>query len=355
MEGSSFDPGKTAVNFSQDPTSGGGNDNSVGISQSFAWPGLYKNQKRFYQAQTTLIQKSIEYTKAEVLRDTRVAYYNYLFAVNALQVFKLQDSIYTNYIKKAELRYKVGETSNLELMTARNKYQEVQAQKRAAEADVQIESLNLQQLLNISSDFIVSGQELPQLIPNLTNDSVAGGFVEISKQQIALAEAKIALEHSKAMPDFSVGYAQQLVIRSFDPANLNRGYTPGTRIAGIQVGVGIPLFAGAGRARVKGEKLALQIAEADYLKAQNQLAKQYKQEVLTYHKHKQIVDYYTTEGNRQADDQIRIAQVSYDLGEIGYMEYIQNMALAVQSKLIYLQEIKKMNESVIQLQFLKGH
>jgi cobalt-zinc-cadmium resistance protein CzcA len=67
------------------------------------------------------------------------------------------------------------------------------------------------------------------------------------------------------------------------------------------------------------------------------------------------VDYYTTEGNRQADDQIRIAQVSYDLGEIGYMEYIQNMALAVQSKLIYLQEIKKMNESVIQLQFLKGH
>ncbi|HWW40681.1 TolC family protein, partial [Pedobacter sp.] len=58
---------------------------------------------------------------------------------------------------------------------------------------------------------------------------------------------------------------------------------------------------------------------------------------------------------RQSNEQMRIAQVSFDLGEIGYMEFIQNMSLAVQSKLNYLQSVQQLNESVIQLQFLKGN
>ncbi|MNL62940.1 hypothetical protein D3C87_1870160 [compost metagenome] len=67
-----------------------------------------------------------------------------------------------------------------------------------------------------------------------------------------------------------------------------------------------------------------------------------------------MTDYFTSAGLKQADEQLRIAQVSYDLGEIGYIEFIQNMALAVQSKLDYLQNVNQLNQSVIQLQFLKG-
>ncbi|TCD00841.1 CusA/CzcA family heavy metal efflux RND transporter [Pedobacter psychroterrae] len=355
LEKSAFDPGKTNFNLSQDPSSGGGNDNSLGVSQSFAWPGLYKNQKKVYQAQTDLMQKSGNYTKAEVIRDTRLAYYGYLFSMHALKVLKQQDSIYQNFIKKSELRFKVGETSNLELITARNKYQEVQALKQAAVADLRMEYLNLKQLMNMEMEFTVQDKALPLLQPDAHEETDSGSLAEVYKQQIAVAKAKIGLERSKKMPDFTIGYAQQLVIRSFDPANLNRDYTPGTRIAGIQFGVGIPIFNNAGRARVNSEKVALQIAETDYLRMRHQLNIQYEREMQNYLKHKSMADYYTSEGLKQADEQLRIAQISYDLGEIGYIEFIQNMALAVQGKLAYLQVVQQLNESVIRLQFLKGN
>ncbi|MBE9600225.1 CusA/CzcA family heavy metal efflux RND transporter [Pedobacter sp. MC2016-24] len=357
LEKSAFSPEKTAFIVAQDPTSGGGNDNSVSVSQSFAWPGFYKNQKKVFQQQTGLAQKSGDYTRAEIIRDTKLAYYSYVFGLNTLKVLELQDSIYKNFIRKSELRYKVGETSNLELITARNKYQEVQALKQAANAELAIEQLNLQQLLQTTDPIVPSEKSLPVLgkTDPLTAVASDNPLSALYGQQVNLAKAKIALERSKAMPEFTLGYAQQFVIKSFDPANLSRGYTPGTRIAGMQVGIAVPLFNGAGRARVNSEKIAAQIAETDLLRIQSQLQSQYQQELQNYTRHKNMVDYYTSEGLKQADEQLRIAQVSYDLGEIGYMEFIQNMALAVQGKLTYLQTLNQMNKSVIQLQFLKGN
>ncbi|SDJ11556.1 cobalt-zinc-cadmium resistance protein CzcA [Pedobacter sp. ok626] len=357
MQKTAFDPGKTAFSVSQDPTGGGSNDNSISVSQSFAWPGFYKNQKKVLTGQTGLMEKTGNYTKSEITRDTRLAYYNLLYSINTLKVLELQDSIYRNFIKKSELRYKVGETSNLELITAKNKYQEVQALKKAAEADLAIQQLNLQQLLNLTTTISPTEKVLPvlTLTETGTNGTDNSPLIDVYQQQIAVAKAKIDLERSRAMPDLTLGYAQQFVIKSFNPANVDRSYTPGTRIAGIQLGIAVPIFNGAGRARVNNEKIAVQIAETDYQRMQNQLTMQYKQELQNYAQHKSIVDYFTSGGLKQADEQLRIAQVSYDLGEIGYIEFIQNMALAVQSKLNYLQTVNQLNQSVIQLQFLKGN
>ncbi|SMD03978.1 CusA/CzcA family heavy metal efflux RND transporter [Pedobacter nyackensis] len=357
MQKTAFDPEKTAFGVSQDPTGGASNDNSISVSQSFAWPGFYKNQKKVLVGQTGLMEKTGNYTRSEITRDTRLAYYNLLYSMNTLRVLEMQDSIYRNFIKKSEIRYKVGETSNLELITARNKYQEVQALKKAAETELAIQQLNLQQLLNVKTAITPIEKSLPilTLAETGTNGTAGNPLIDVYQQQIAVAKSKIDLERSRAMPDLTLGYAQQFVIKSFDPANIGRNYTPGTRIAGIQLGIAVPIFNGAGRARVNNEKLAVQIAETDYQRVQNELAMQYNQELQNYAKHKSLADYFTAEGIKQADEQLRIAQVSYDLGEIGYIEFIQNMALAVQSKLSYLQTVSQLNQSVIQLQFLKGN
>ncbi|WP_316814938.1 CusA/CzcA family heavy metal efflux RND transporter [Pedobacter nyackensis] len=356
MQKTAFDPAKTEFGVSQDPTGGGSNDNSVSVSQSFAWPGFYKNQKKVLTGQTGLMEKTSNYTKSEITRDTRLAYYNLLYSISTLKVLELQDSIYSNFIKKSELRYKVGETSNLELITAKNKYQEVQALKKAMETELSVQQLNLQQLLNVKTSLSPSEKSLPVLI--LTENGItateSNPLMEVYQQQVAVAKSKIDLERSRAMPDLTLGYAQQFVIKSFDPANIGRTYTPGTRIAGIQLGIAVPIFNGAGRARVNNEKIAAQIAETDYQRVQNQLNTQYQQELQNYAQHKSMADYFTSGGLKQADEQLRIAQVSYDLGEIGYIEFIQNMALAIQSKLNYLQTVNALNQSVIQLQFLKG-
>jgi len=156
------------------------------------------------------------------------------------------------------------------------------------------------------------------------------------------------------LPDLTLGYNQQLVISGFNPANINRDYSPGTRIAGIQVGVALPIFNGANRARIRSERLSAQVAQTNYQQTRSQVKLQFEQEMQQYLKFRQSVDYYMAGGLKQADEQIRIAQVSFTLGEIGYIEYIQNMSAAVQVKLAYIEAVSRLNQSAIQIQFIKG-
>ena len=161
LQKTGFDLAKTEVTLSQDPTSGGGNDNSLGASQTFAWPGLYKNQRNVLNLQTTMSERSRNFTRAEIIRDTKTAWYSYLFSMQTLRVLDFQDSVYRNFINKSEIRYKTGETSNLELITARNKYQEVQALKKSAQTELKIQELRLQQLLNTKAPIQPIEKNLP--------------------------------------------------------------------------------------------------------------------------------------------------------------------------------------------------
>lgn len=357
LQKSAIDLPKTEFMLTQDPTSGGNMDNALGVTQSFAWPGLYKNQKKLLTQQTALSQQAANTSRAEIIQQVKVAYYSYLANRETLNLVNYQDSIYSDFVKKADSRFKAGETSNLEVMTARNKYQEMQRLKLQSVAALRSTELSLQQLLNTTEPLVLAENSLPilrEVILADTADLSNHPMVKYDKQNVVLADARIKVEKSKGLPDLTLGYSQQLVVSSFDPANLNRGYSPGTRIAGFQVGLAIPIFGGANRARVKNEQLGLQLLQTNAAQNQSLLKLQYQQELQQYQNLLQAVNYYTSGGLKQADEQIRIAQVSFNLGEIGYVEYIQNLSSAIQNKLSYIETVSRLNQSFIQLHYLKG-
>jgi len=356
LQKSGTDIPKTELMLTQDPTSGGNMDNAVGITQGIAWPGLYKNQRKLLNQQTLLAERTGNITRAEITRNVRNAWYAYLLNRETLRILHYQDSIYNGFVKRAEIRLKTGETSALELFSAKNKYQEVQALKTGVQADLKSNELALKQLLNTSEPITIAESQslLLSVMPTDTINTSNNAQVNAELQNIEVANARIAVEKSKGMPDLTVGYNQQLVISGFNPAGIDRGYSPGTRIAGIQLGVALPIFNGANRSRVKAEKLSGQIAQTNYQNTQSQVRLQHEQEMQQYQKYRQAVDYYTSGGLKQTDEQLRIAQVSYNLGEIGYVEYIQNVSAAVQFKLAYIEAVSRLNQSAIQLQFLRG-
>jgi len=356
LQQTSIDLPKTELMLTQDPTSGGNMDNALGITQSFAWPGLYKNQKKLLNQQTILTEQAGRSTRLEIIKAVKLAYYGYQMSWQTLRLYNYQDSIYGSFIKKAEIRFKTGETSNLELISARNKFQEVQTLKLTATAELRSYELTLQQLLNTRKMLVLAALEIPVLSSSLadTINVSTNPQLNYDRQHIAVADARIRVEKSKSLPDITLGYSQQLVISSFDPANTNRGYFPGTRIAGFQIGLAIPVFNGANRSRIKSEQIASQIAKTNYAQSESLLRLKYEQELAQYQAHQQAVAYYTSGGLKLADEQLRIAQVSFNLGEIGYIEYLQNVSSAIQNKLSYLEAVKRLNQSAIQLQYLKG-
>jgi len=356
LEKSATDLSKTEILVTQDPTSGGNLDNSIGISQSIAWPGLYKNQRKLLTQQTRLASSARNVTRAEIIRQVRSAWYAYLLNMETLDILNYQDSIYSGFVAKAEIRLKTGETSMLELINARNQFQQVQVLKLDALSDLASNESVIKQLLNTNAPLVIPRNRQSLAIP-LSADSLEvdrNAQVITDLQNVAVAKARIQVEKSKSMPDLTLGYSQQLVVSGFNPANINRDYASGTRIAGIQVGLALPIFNKANRARVKSEQLSVLVAQSDFLDNQSRIRLEYSQQAQQYQKYKQAVDYFQSIGLKQADEQLRIAQISFALGEIGYLEYIQNTSAAVQTRLAYIDVLSHLNQSAIQIQFIKG-
>jgi len=114
------------------------------------------------------------------------------------------------------------------------------------------------------------------------------------------------------------------------------------------------VFFGPYKARIRAERIGVGLAQRRLALAESALQTQYGESYRQMRKYFATVSYYQAQGLAQTDEQIRIAQVAFRYGEIGYIEFVQNITLAVQSKLQYLAALNQYNQSVITLNFLTG-
>lgn len=354
LQGTAFDPGKTDITITQDPTSGGNIDNSLGITQSFAFPTVYSAQRKALNAQTALSEKAKVISEKELIRRVKLAWYQLLYAQSKLAQLASQDSLYRQFSERAALRYKTGETSYLEQLSAVNAHREIQVARKQAEADVLIGRQELQQLMAVNYLPTVVLSPLTKIDFIRPDSSMVSGHPQLAyyQQRGALADAQLNLEKSRYLPSFSVGYRQQLLVGAFNPANINRNYFPGTRVGGFEIGLAVPLFFGAQKSKVKAAQVGQQIAQAEQQNSALLLNKQYSQALQELAKYDEAVRYYELSGLKQAAEQVRIAQFAYSKGEIGYIEYIQNMSQAMNIRLAYLTALRDYNQTVIELSYL---
>ncbi|MGF7080915.1 CusA/CzcA family heavy metal efflux RND transporter [Mucilaginibacter sp. UYCu711] len=357
LQGTGFDPAKTNLTLTQDPTSGGNIDNSIGISQNFSFPSVYTAQKNVLKQQTVVSERAKRITQNDLIRDVKIAYSDLVYGQEKVKRLNSQDSLYKEFVDRATLRYKTGETSYLEELSAINSFKEIEVKKQQAEADVEIYRQELQALLNTTSPLSIADSrlnKLPFVIPLDTAATMQNPQNGFYKERIALSDAQVNVENKKLLPDLTLGYSNQLLIKSFNPAGIQRDYFPGTRIAGFQVGVGVPLFFGAQKSRIQAAKFNRQIAQADFNQAGIQLKKQYNQQLQEYLKFSKAVAYYESSGLDQASEQTRIAQFAYSKGEIGYVEFIQNTTQANTIRLQYLETLRDYNRTITKLTYLTG-
>ena len=75
----------------------------------------------------------------------------YLSSKQKLLIY--QDSLYSGFLRAAELRAKAGETNRLEMITARSQSLEIKNQLYQVTSDIAISSRKLMVLLNSKSAF----------------------------------------------------------------------------------------------------------------------------------------------------------------------------------------------------------
>jgi heavy metal efflux system protein len=347
---------KTEILLNQDAADGGSQGNSIGVLQQFAFPTVYKNQAKLLQERTGLSKRERDIAVFDITRRLRLAYINFQFSYEKIKLLNSLDSIYKNFKERAELRQQVGETSNLERYAAQSKYYEIQLQIKQAKIDIHSNELILQRLLNTTEPLQPADTSLTKIAFDFVLDTSLNDHPQTAfyQQQLNVANAELRLEKSKRLPDFTVGYYHQFLVKGFNPAKITRDYTPKTRIGGFEAGIAVPLFFGAQNARIKAAKVNTTLVQSQVQAAKATLQTRYLTQYNEYLKQKEALDYYESVGLKQADEIIRISQVSYKLGEIGYVEYIQNLTQAFTTKLSYLDALNLYNHAIIELNYVNG-
>ena len=123
---------------------------------------------------------------------------------------------------------------------------------------------------------------------------------------------------------------------------------------GFEVGIGVPIFFGATKAKVKAAKKEREMAELEM----QQTEKLRKQEYTTCLDNvgimQQKVNYYNTAGKNTADEMMRIGSIEYENGEISYLEYISIVQDYIDAKKKRATAINDYNQAVVSLMRLTG-
>ncbi|HTI08819.1 MAG TPA: CusA/CzcA family heavy metal efflux RND transporter [Puia sp.] len=316
-------------------------DYNVGVSQSFKLPGVYNAERNLLREHVKVAQAAKAVTRGELARNVRAAYYNWAYAWQRLVLLQELDSTYRDFQRVAEKRYSVGETGILEKTNARTQGSEVQLQLRQARADMAGYAAELQQWM-AGTDSLTSPaayEPLPALAPG---DSVLLGnhpLLQYAREQVGVSAASVRVERARGLPSFAIGAATQ----SLD------------RVAAyniVTLGASIPLFNNGVKARVRAAQLGRDMAESGTEKATLELSAAYRQLWQQYNKASEQLDYYRKEGLQYAALILTAAGKGYRAGNIGYVEYVQNIREAIAIREGYLRTVNDYNQAVIQINYL---
>ena len=357
LKGSSTDLGKTNFQVQYGQINGIKRDNNFSASQDIPYPGLFKKQRNLYDAQIKSAEISLAVTQNELSYQVKSTYTQLAYFIALQQLYKSQDTVYSNFLKASSYRYQAGETNLLEKTTAETQYYEIRNHISKNQSDILAYTSELQRLLNtrapleiIKEEFTQATWKYHQQDSSVTENPV----LALQKQQIVIAEKALGVEKARSGPDFTVGYFNQSIIGSQNINGQDQFFNGGKRFQGVSAGIALPLFFKPFSSRIKAAKIEKEVASSQYNLFQTNLQGQYNQAYQELLKNSRSIDYYKKNALPNADLILKQSQIAFKNGEIGYVEYLQGLRTHSEIHLNYLQAVNQYNQSVYTLQYLMG-
>ncbi|UPL51278.1 CusA/CzcA family heavy metal efflux RND transporter [Hymenobacter sublimis] len=353
-----FDVGRTTILGTYGQVNSPLSDNVLSIGQSLALPGYYRAQAGLSQAQIGTREQQLAQVQAELTRQVRLSYERAVHARHRLRTLRGQDSIYTEFLRSAQLRFKTGEVARLEPANALIQQGETQNLLAEAQADYAVAQRQLQALLQTNGPVAIADSILRLLpAPAGSGDTAtlaATPQARVLQQQITERRAETRVEQAQGLPQVTVGYTNQSLRGTYELDGQTSTYGAGDRFQSVQAGVAIPLLRGPQKARVQAAKLQEQAATTAYQRYQAEAAAQLDELRLRLVEQRRRVQFYEQTGLPQADVIVRLSQRAYKAGETTYSELLLNLERALSVRTAYLDAVLQHNQTAIDLDYLLG-
>ena len=357
MQGTAWDLDKTEIAISQNPASSGDTDNGLTFSQSIEFPTVYTARRNQLKAETQAEKSRLNVTSQQLRLEIANVYYAMLYQTHRLQILQQQDSVIQRYCDVAGKRYKAGEARQLEFLSA----DRMRNDNRLEMTKVKNEAENLQTalmaLLNTTTpvvpaaDNLVISQSSPM---NAAFNYQQTADAQYQKDLISALDQEVKCAKTGYAPSLSLALRSQLLIDSWDPYHINRQRFTEGNFFGFEVTVGVPLFYGATKAKVKAAQKDREVALLAMQQEQCEKERDYKQGYNRLQNAIKRMEYYSGENMAKAKDIERLSTLEYENGEISYVEYASALQEAIDMRLKQAEVVNEYNEAVLALMALNN-
>lgn len=307
-------------------------DNKFTVSQSFQFPVVFKRQKALNEQMINASKANEKLTKIEIKQRLANLYVNMQNTEAQADLLKENESIYQEFLKKANLRLKKGESNRSEVSTAIIQLKSIQNQLKLINVELENQSRQIQFLTNSSIKIYPTKNRIDW-------NKIAGLSISTSHPMLQLAEENIQtstleteIEKSKKIPVLTVGYSNQ----SFSDLDQNRYNS-------FQIGVGLPLFNRGINSSIEASKVKVDLAKQSYALQQSKMQQDYdvlKNQAKAYDE--VVNDFEQTQLPASTDLQKTINRQLLE-GEINFLDWVilNNQIIEVKTKFLEAKNLRE--------------
>lgn len=344
-----FELPKTDLNFQYGNNEGFAYNDGIQISQNIPFPTLFGARKNLIKEQVKGQEWSKALTENELKKQVRNYYYQLEYLAHNASVLKYLDSIYADFIRVAELRYKTGDIGKLDANTAMTRKGEINLLVQQNEIFRQNAYQNLKTLIQVQEDFSIETKSNyePLLLSSFMDSAAIEDHpsIQLLYQEAKIAEQSKAIERANRLPDFTVGYSNISLIGTHSKNGVEQLYGRDQRFNFFDVGVSIPLFRMT-KSKVRSLDYQKQALELDAQWQKQQLKTELKNALNQYAQYVTQFNYFKQQALPNATAIIQAAKLGYGTGAISYVEYLFALQTTADIQLNYLKSIQQINETV---------
>jgi heavy metal efflux system protein len=146
--------------------------------------------------------------ETDLKRQVSQVYYMLTYLQQKKKLLQQNDSLYNNFLEKADLRFAVGETNILEKTTAETQRAQIALQLNQLNADLELLQAQFQLLLNTTTWLVPQeGDFKMNRIETLDTATLSQHpAIQWLQQQKLISIKNTQLEKSRLLPDFTFAY-----------------------------------------------------------------------------------------------------------------------------------------------------
>lgn len=353
LKKSNIDIEKTALSFGYGKINSFNNDNLISISQTIQFPSVYKYQGEINTTNIEISTLNKLQKEIELKYLIKKNYYHLILLLQKRSLLKEADSIYSAFVGSVKQKFNVGNSDLLEKITAENQLSQIAIQLQSINANYQIALSQFNVLINCTMPYEPVVNEITFTIDKLPDLQGINQtpFIKLQEANILKSEQQLKLEKSKLYPTINLGYNSATIMGwQTTTQNNERYFGTDNRFSSFNIGLGVPLFNWAQKARVNAGNLAISQNRLEKNAITQQLQSNLKDAITLYLQNKQIVTSYELNILPNSKILIEAATKKIKAGEIGYLEWVMIVNQAIQSKSEYLAYVQQLNEAAFEVE-----